>query len=190
MIRPRVRDIATALLLASTAGAVAESGFASSSARVIPALVREGPYGDPFATLPPLALAGRIVGEDWQLSAFGPESVVAPELRERREIVPGQKLPSGAAAAPPDPDRVDGIPARPGTFKPGPTVIPAPPTQSQKSRIVAPHTPDVEVQISKRASVGLFGEVGRVEVDRSGVLPSVKTHDVGAGLSLQYRFGQ
>lgn len=190
MSRLRVRSVAAALLLVSTAGALGEGGFAAVSPRQLPALVRGGPYGDPFATVPPLAVASRFVREDWWLSPMGSDGLSMPSTPARREIAPGQKLTAPASIPVLDPDRDDGIPARPGTFKQAPTQIPAPPTQSQKSRIVAPRTPDVEVQISKRTSVGLFGEVGRVEVDRSGLLPSVKTHDLGAGLSLQYRFGQ
>ena len=51
-------------------------------------------------------------------------------------------------------------------------------------------TPDLEVEVSKRATIGVFGEANTIEPTdiRSSTVRS--TRDLGAGVTLQYRFGE
>lgn len=49
-------------------------------------------------------------------------------------------------------------------------------------------TPDVEVAVSDRTKLGIFGQVGQAG-DRGVVLPHIVNRPVGAGVTLEYRFG-
>ena len=159
-----------------------------ASSQPVPSLLSSGPYGNPFATGPALRQIDRDLWANRDPTVIGIGGETGAARSDRREILPGLPTNPGVARAI-DPDKDDGLPALPGTFKRIQTQIPG---ALQKGKVVAPHlTPDVALPISPRTTVGVFGEVGRVEVDtRNGLIPSVKTHDLGAGVSLQYRFGQ
>jgi hypothetical protein len=59
-----------------------------------------------------------------------------------------------------------------------------------KSGLINPHAkPDLELELSRRATLGLFGEAGRIEptdIRNHAVKP---LRELGAGVTLQYRFG-
>ncbi|WP_375462156.1 hypothetical protein [uncultured Enterovirga sp.] len=155
----------------------------------IPTFVRTGPYGPPMALRPP--------GHP-RLAA----SRVGPAIPELPLATPGR------AAADPKPvlgarknsagdvhlwgDEEDGLPpVRPGTVGRGGVKLPeAVPDPTGKARRTA-LTPDYEVPLGPKTSIGGFGEVGKVQIDpQAGLLPSVKARDVTGGVTLQYRFGQ
>lgn len=107
----------------------------------------------------------------------------APVTRDLRKAEPhtGAKKP-----APPD-DKDDELATRPGAFAPTPTKLPS---TLHKDRVVAPHTaaPDIGVDLSKRSSVGVFGEVGRINREDIRTSTVKEGRDVGAGVTWQYKF--
>jgi hypothetical protein len=77
-------------------------------------------------------------------------------------------------------------PPAPGSFARGAVKVPSP---FLKSQMVAPHTPDVSVDLNKSTSVGVFGEMShtsRTDVEANLSKPE---REVGAGVTLQYKFG-
>ncbi len=85
---------------------------------------------------------------------------------------------------PPVPDAV----SRPGS------VFAEPPTVTNpflKKQVVAPQTPDLEVDLDKRTSIGVFSEVGKpaTKIDPRDSAGRA-TRELGAGITLQYRFGK
>lgn len=152
----------------------------------IPLLVSQGPYGDPFAITPRIRHVE--LGPDWQAALTAPDEY-ALGTPAGLAVVAGPARTSTLPAPPVDDDRDEAIPALPGTFKRAQTPIPG---VLGKPRIVAPHlAPDVAVPLGRRTTLGLFGEVGTTDPDaRNSLVQSLKAHEVGAGVSLQYRFGQ
>jgi hypothetical protein len=79
--------------------------------------------------------------------------------------------------------------ARPGALQArDPIEVTAP---FAKSGLLENHpTPDLEVEVSKRARLGVFGEANKIEGTdiRNSTVRS--TRDLGAGVTLQYRFGE
>lgn len=161
----------------------------------LPILTRESPYGSPLVFTAPSAplqlppdlpvLAG--TAAEPRLLADGEE---AGALRGRAALplspkasLPGRgsAFPAGADLAPP-----------PGTFRPEPVAIPDPTPMIEKRRALGPHlSPDAEVRMGRSMSMGVFGGVEGVDLRNStGMIPSIRARDVGAGLTLQYRFGQ
>ena len=51
-------------------------------------------------------------------------------------------------------------------------------------------TPDLELPVSKRATLGVFGEANRIEPTDIRNSTVRTTRDLGAGVTLQYRFGE
>lgn len=81
---------------------------------------------------------------------------------------------------------VEDPPPAPGSFARGAVKVPSP---FLKSQVVAPHTPDVSVDLNKTTSVGVFGEMShtsRTDVEANLSKPE---REVGAGVTLQYKFG-
>ena len=76
----------------------------------------------------------------------------------------------------------------PGAFRPEPAAIPSPFAKTQ----IIDHrgNPDLEVGVSDRTTLGVFSDAGTIErtdIRNSTVRP---TRDLGAGVTLQYKFGQ
>lgn len=90
-------------------------------------------------------------------------------------------------AVAPDANDDDDLPARPGAFATTPTKLPSP---LHKQRVIAPHTasPDLEMDLSKRSSVGVFGEVGRINREDIRTSTVKEGRDLGAGVTWQYKF--
>ena len=60
-----------------------------------------------------------------------------------------------------------------------------------KQGLINPYTtPDIEVEVSKRARIGVFGEANRIEPTDIRNSTTRSTRDLGAGVTLQYRFGE
>ena len=60
-----------------------------------------------------------------------------------------------------------------------------------KQGLINPHTtPDLEVEVSKRARLGVFGEANKIEPTDIRNATTRSTRDLGAGVTLQYRFGE
>lgn len=62
----------------------------------------------------------------------------------------------------------------------------------QKTQNVAPHatgSPDLNVDVNGRTSVGVFGEMNRIEREDVRTSTVKQGRDVGAGVTLQYKFG-
>jgi hypothetical protein len=80
-------------------------------------------------------------------------------------------------------------PKRPGQLPPRDPVNVAAPF-ARSGLLDAHRTPDVELEVSKRATIGLFGDAKKIEgtdIRNSTIRP---TRDLGAGVTLQYRLGQ
>ena len=91
-----------------------------------------------------------------------------------------RRIPERAAAdAAEEPDRV-----MPGRFGTDATEIPG---QFLKGRTVEPKKPDVSVPVGKRTTIGVFQESGRI--DPHVTAPWKQNRDLGAGFTLQHRFG-
>lgn len=85
---------------------------------------------------------------------------------------------------PADTGRVD----RPGSFGREPVRVPG---QFLRKKVVAPHsTPDLEIGKAGPTTLGVFGTVGKIEPTDARNSTSRTMQDVGAGLTLQYKFGQ
>jgi hypothetical protein len=54
----------------------------------------------------------------------------------------------------------------------------------------AHRTPDLELEVSKRATLGLFGEANTIEATDIRNSTVRNTRELGAGVTLQYRFGE
>ena len=80
-------------------------------------------------------------------------------------------------------------PARPGALTArDPVEVTAP---FARSGLLEGHrAPDLELEVSRRATLGLFGEANKIEPTdiRNSTVRS--TRDLGAGVTLQYRFGE
>ena len=60
-----------------------------------------------------------------------------------------------------------------------------------KQGLINPYTtPDLEVEVSKRARIGVFGEANKIEPTDIRNSTTRSTRDLGAGVTLQYRFGE
>lgn len=86
---------------------------------------------------------------------------------------------------PADAGRLD----RPGSFGNQPVRVPGP---FLKGKTVAPHSkrPDLELSNDGRTTVGVFGSADLMDKTDLRNSTSKSVRDVGAGLTLQYRFGQ
>lgn len=155
----------------------------------LPSMTREGPYGDPLRLRPAFLPDMRETGTASTLGgvAFEAGREGGGPDRASPDPKPNGRARTGAGVSVPH-DEDDLPAATPGTFKPVPTKLPG---VLLKTRTVTHHlTPDVEVALTPRSSVGLFGEVGKVAIEQgSGLLPSVRARDLGAGVSFQYRLG-
>ena len=82
---------------------------------------------------------------------------------------------------------MDDLSTRPGAFASAPTKLPSP---LHKDRVIAPHAkpPDLELDLSKRSSVGVFGAVGRLSREDIRTSTLKEGRDVGAGVTWQYKF--
>jgi hypothetical protein len=80
-------------------------------------------------------------------------------------------------------------PARPGTL---PARDPAEATSpfGRSGLLEIGRTPDLELPVSKRATIGVFGEANRIEPTDIRNSTVRTTRDLGAGVTLQYRFGE
>lgn len=92
-------------------------------------------------------------------------------------------------------DAAEPVAPRPGMFEAAPVRIPEihfpESLEAPRRRGMAPHAkPDLEIAVGRRTSLGMFGEVGKVEIETRGLLPSVRPRDVNAGVTLQHRFGE
>ena len=76
----------------------------------------------------------------------------------------------------------------PGTFRPEAAATPSPFARTQM--LDQRTKPDLEVGVSERTTVGVFSEAGTIE--RTDIRNSTvrETRDLGAGVTLQYKFGQ
>ena len=79
-------------------------------------------------------------------------------------------------------------PKRPGELKALDPVNTAAPF-AHSGLLDAHRTPDLELEVSKRATLGVFGDAKKIEGTdiRNSTVRS--TRDLGAGVTLQYRFG-
>ncbi|NNM71238.1 hypothetical protein [Enterovirga aerilata] len=78
--------------------------------------------------------------------------------------------------------------ARPGALAPTGTDVASP---FAKPGLLGSHaTPDLELEVSKRATIGVFGEAGKIEPTDIRNATTRTTRDLGAGVTLQYRFGE
>lgn len=139
----------------------------------------DSPAGRPDLDLSPAALPPV---PDPGLGTAAPRPV-RPAARDLRPI---DHRTATKKTAPTD-DRDDDLPARPGAFTPAPTKLPSP---LHKQRVIAPHTssPDLEMDLSKRSSVGVFGEVGRISREDIRTSTVKEGRDLGAGVTWQYKF--
>jgi hypothetical protein len=80
-------------------------------------------------------------------------------------------------------------PARPGALTPGDAVQSASPF-SRSGLLEAHRTPDLEIEVSKRTTLGVFGEANTIEPTDIRNSTVRATRDLGAGVTLQYRFGE
>ena len=156
-----------------------------------PVMTLLGSYGDPLR----LAVQGRRIAA--ALPAIAVDLPVEHAAGAGVRAVPMANLaitalPVRAGSAEPEfeiKDRDSDLapPVEPGTLRQGPMRVPS---AYFKNQLVAPRvTPDVKLLEAGGATVGMFGEVGKVDIDRTGALPNVKAHDLGGGLTLQYKFG-
>lgn len=77
---------------------------------------------------------------------------------------------------------------RPGSFGRQPVRVPG---AFMRKNVVAPHSsPDLEIGKTGRTSVGVFGTVDRIEPTDARNSTSKTMQDLGAGVTLQYKFGQ
>lgn len=200
----RIR-LATSVVLATVSAAAAGERMAEPRP-VAPSLTRAGPYGSPLAFAPELRAAATPLLSDYAPGLPDPTGVglgesgpLGRDPRGSRPLTPATstvaRLPGEVAGGgeagegPPIPGMLGRSPTQiPGVGR----VLPGQEGPPLKSGVVAPHVkPDFAVPVGKDTSVGLFSEVGRLELEgRNGPVPSVKARDVGAGLTLQYRFGQ
>lgn len=156
---------------------------------LIPIMVATTPYGDPFAIRPAIGTGSDLTGEAF-VARSGESLFNPPAVAERRPTDIQEPAPKATTDASQGRSTVDdGLPARPGSFKPTQTRIPG--LLPEASRVVAPHLArDLEVAVGRRTPVGVYGEVGKIEVDnRPGLVPGVKAAGLGAGVSLEYKFG-
>lgn len=111
------------------------------------------------------------------------QPVASPAARDLRGGVPTKPR----VTATPDPGGP--VPIQPGKLDTAPTRVPG---QLQKTQNIAPHangTPDIGVEVDKRTSVGVFGDMSRIEREDIRTSTVKQGRDVGAGVTLQYKFG-
>lgn len=176
-----------ACMLAASASAGPEDGMRAGSRSPDPMPVRQpGRPAAPAeqraapgtANLTPSALPP-VPDPDLDKTDAPPAPPPARDLRTRDPRV-GTRKPAA-------PESEDDVPARPGAFTPAPTKLPS---TLHKQRVVAPHTssPDLELDLSKRSSVGVFGEVGRINREDIRTSTVKEGRDLGAGVTWQYKF--
>ena len=156
-----------------------------------PAMTEFGPYGSPLAMTPAYSVAAFQMPWDDGPGRAGASR--APSASGTRLAIEPGSLPAGVPKTTFQHDGEEELPDPPGTLSTMPTRVPGLPLgKNAKSGIVAPHTkPDLEMPLSRRTSIGMFGEVGQLELEtRSGIVPTVRAKEIGAGVTLQYRFGQ
>jgi hypothetical protein len=79
-------------------------------------------------------------------------------------------------------------PSRPGALARDPLDAAGP---FGKSGLLDLHaTPDLEIEVSKRTTLGVFGEANTIEPTDIRNSTVRATRDLGAGVTLQYRFGE
>ena len=187
-----------AVAMASLRGADAQA--ASQQGR-LPDMVLAGPYGDPLALAPLLHPLGAapvsVMAVDRNEMTLpvegGPSPGASPPRTLLRPIGP-TKLGEAGTRTVTEEDEAAAAAHRPGIlldFVKVPELVPV--TKPRPG--FGPHlTPDTEIPLGARTSMGLFGDVGSVEVGRTEVrgfnVPTLKAKEVGAGVSFQYRFGQ
>lgn len=165
----------------------------------VPSLLALGPYGSPLALSPPGLpdLSVFRAGAGLPGIAVDPGHALLERERTGAAVPPAAAV--GGVAVSGDPnlwldERDNDLPAaRPGALGRGRVKPPDPvPDQTGKAhRSPTALVPDYEIPIGPRASVGGFGEIGRLQIDpQAGLLPGVKARDVGGGVTLQYRFGE
>ena len=141
----------------------------------------------------PPALPGAVVS---------PAEAASPDVRlvgttdpEPSRVRPGGRGPwagmqGGAGVLPARPSlqgfiEEDEPPNRPGRFGTEANKVPS---RFLKRNVIAPRvTPDVELLIRDRTTIGLFGEVGPAKPGIAN--PGWRDREVEAGLTFQYRFG-
>lgn len=80
------------------------------------------------------------------------------------------------------------LPARPGMLG---TEAPKHAGPLGRSGLLGPHaTPDFELPVTKRTTIGVFGDSNRIEPTDIRNATTRATRDLGAGVTLQYRFGE
>lgn len=169
-----VAAIWAAYALATAAWAGPEDGMRAGPSPAAVPLSRPGVDLSPSA-LPPVPDPG--------LGTAEPRPV-RPAARDLRPI--DHRTATKKPARSDDTDD-DDLPARPGAFTPAPTKVPS---TLHKQRVIAPHTasPDLEMDLSKRSSVGVFGEVGRINREDIRTSTVKEGRDLGAGVTWQYKF--
>ncbi len=181
----------------------AQAGQPIPTVKLPPTFTQVGPYGGPLVVKPPRHPAGS--GATSLLAAtpaaFGNSTHRAlgssPE-RERPSSVSSALKPQDNE----DDDDDDDVPRKPGTISRDHVKIPdATPNLKRARPTLGPHlTPLREFEITDRTSLGVFGQADRIETrfgsqanasrSTTSQAPSVRARDVGAGLTLQFKFGQ
>ncbi len=194
----RARGRVDVRIIVSIAAAIV-SIAAASTACVLPTAAWAAPADGMRADPRPPAVPGRPdlpsgrPGVDLSPSALPPvpDPILGAEPRAAapvaRDLRTGHPRAGANKPARSDDTDDDDLPARPGTFTPAPTKMPSP---LHKQRVIAPHTasPDIEMDLSKRSSVGVFGEVGRINREDIRTSTVKEGRDLGAGVTWQYKF--
>lgn len=167
---------------------------AASVACALPAAAWAGPEDGMRAGPRPAAVPLSRPGVDLSPSALPPvpdpglgTAEPRPVRPAARDLSPIDHRTATKKPVAPDVNGDDDLPARPGAFAPAPTKVPS---TLHKQRVIAPHTasPDLEMDLSKRSSVGVFGEVGRINREDIRTSTVKEGRDLGAGVTWQYKF--
>ena len=176
--------------------AIPEASFRASE---VPAFAR--PDAAPLMLRAPVApdpaiFAGRDVGEN--LAGFETGALArAPspgstkrdlQLQAVKPVSSGDKKADSAAPADDDEEEDDTNPVRPGTFTQSSTKIPS---RFLRTNTVAPHTgsPDISYNVNNKTTIGLFGDMTRTSRTDTRSNLAKPERDVGAGVTIQYKFG-
>ena len=162
--------------------AAVETPVATWSAGRVPVFVRAQAAAESAAappTTPDRSLAGRAAAA--QLPAFEPS---VPAMQFDAEWTGSTRTaPTPDLASRPTGAKTDGRP--PGYLQPSTSL----PGYFLKDKTVAPHvSPDVEVGLNERTSVGMYGELTRINREDVRNNTVREGRDVGAGFTLQYKF--
>lgn len=117
-----------------------------------------------------------------------PPGTIVGEAASRPEALPSGPRPTVSKSSGARPDADAERVARPGAFRPERAAVPSPFAKTQI--IDQRNNPDLEVGVADRTTLGVFSDAGTIErtdIRNSTVRP---TRDLGAGVTLQYKFGQ